>query len=124
MCVVDVLTVSYYTIDMTIIAMYPFLLLRYYFFEIPFRLLRFFIACDVYVLNFLSVPVLIMTFFKPLKNEYRKDLVAFSIGMGIVVKTVLICISLVFLLFLIIFELFFFIFLYVGPVYFLLSLYW
>lgn len=39
---------------------------------------------------------MIRTFFKPLKNEYRKGLVVFSIGMGIFIKTALIFFDLVF----------------------------
>lgn len=38
---------------------------------------------------------MIRTFLKPLKNEYRKGLVAFSIGMGIFVKSILIFVDLV-----------------------------
>lgn len=37
-----------------------------------------------------SVGLLLKTFFKPIKNEYRKGLIAFSIGMGVVIKTVII----------------------------------
>jgi len=105
------------------IALYPLLVLRYYFFEIPFRLIRFFISMDIYLLDFFSVPVLLSTFFKPLKNEYRKDLVVFSIGMGIVVKTFLLILSFVFIVLIICLEIMLFVFLYAGPVYFLLSFY-
>ena len=38
----------------------------------------------------LSIPLFFRTFFKPLKNEYRGDLVGFSIVMGMVIKTILI----------------------------------
>ncbi|MDP1690316.1 MAG: hypothetical protein Q8L52_03935, partial [bacterium] len=47
------------------------------------------------VLQILSLPLMIRTFFKPLKNEYRKGLVAFSIGMGIFIKTILIAVDLI-----------------------------
>lgn len=47
---------------------------------------------------------MIRTFFKPLKNEYRKGLVVFSIGMGIFVKTVLIFVDLTIFLFVIFVE--------------------
>lgn len=47
---------------------------------------------------------MVRTFFKPLKNEYRKGLVAFSIGMGIVVKTILIFVDLIVFLFVIFLE--------------------
>ncbi len=47
---------------------------------------------------------MIRTFFKPLKNEYRKGLVVFSIGIGIFVKTVFIIMDLLLFLTLIFFE--------------------
>jgi len=43
-----------------------------------------------YFSNLLSFRILIVTFFKPLKNEYREDLVVFSRVVGIVVKTLII----------------------------------
>lgn len=46
-----------------------------------------------YAANLLSVPLLIKTFFKPLKNEYRDGLVLFSIIMGMIIKLVLLLIS-------------------------------
>ncbi len=51
-----------------------------------------------YTANLLSVPILLATFFKPLKNEYRDGLVIFSIGMGMIVKTALLLISTVILI--------------------------
>lgn len=56
----------------------------------------------------LSLPLFLRTFFKPLKNEYRGDLVAFSIGMGILIKTVLILAGLFFMTTLLLFELLFY----------------
>jgi hypothetical protein len=47
---------------------------------------------------------LLQTFFKPLKNEYRKGLVGFSIAMGIVVKSFLIVADLAMLFLLVLFE--------------------
>ncbi|HVT00911.1 MAG TPA: hypothetical protein VHE53_01590 [Patescibacteria group bacterium] len=51
-----------------------------------------------YVATLLSVPLLLRTFFKPLKNEYRDGLVLFSVIMGIIIKTILLSISLSILL--------------------------
>ena len=48
-------------------------------------------------LQILSLSLLIRTFFKPLKNEYRKGLVGFSIIFGMVLKTLLIIVDLIFL---------------------------
>jgi hypothetical protein len=42
------------------------------------------------LLQILSLQLLIRTFFKPLKNEYRKGLVGFSIVFGIILKSALI----------------------------------
>lgn len=49
---------------------------------------------DYAFLHMLSIPLFLRTFFKPLKNEYRGDLVGFSIGMGIVLKSILILVGL------------------------------
>jgi len=51
-----------------------------------------------YATKLLSLGILLRTFFKPIKNEYRAGLVWFSIGMGIVIKAVLIPIILAILL--------------------------
>ena len=42
----------------------------------------------------MSLTLLVQSFFQPLKHEYRKGLVGFSIGMGIVFKGILITIAL------------------------------
>jgi len=47
---------------------------------------------------------MVRTFFKPLKNEYRKGLVVFSIGMGMFVKTILILVDLIIYYFVIFLE--------------------
>jgi hypothetical protein len=51
-----------------------------------------------YTANLLSIPLLLKTFFKPLKNEYREGLVLFSVLMGMAVKSFLLLISLFILL--------------------------
>jgi hypothetical protein len=68
----------------------PFLFLKFWFLEAPERLVKYFFSLNHAALQILSLPLMLRTFFKPLKNEYRKGLVGFSIGMGIAVKTVLI----------------------------------
>ena len=50
-----------------------------------------------YVADLLSIRLLFKTYLKPLKNEYRDGLVVFSIGMGLVVKTLLLLVSAVIL---------------------------
>jgi hypothetical protein len=77
----------------------PFLFLKFWFIEAPLRLIRFFFSLNHAALQVLSLPLMIRTFFKPLKNEYRKGLVWFSIGMGVGIKTVLIFVDLIIYLF-------------------------
>ena len=46
-----------------------------------------------YIANLLSVPLLLKTFFKPLKSEYREGLVIFSIVMGIAIKLLILAVT-------------------------------
>lgn len=68
----------------------PLLFLRFWFVDAPIRLFQYFLTVNHAVLQILSLPLLIRTFFKPLKNEYRKGLVAFSVVFGMILKSVLI----------------------------------
>jgi len=90
------------------IYLYPLYFLYFWYFYIPKRLIHTFIDVILYFFQLLSVSLLIKTFFRPLKNEYRGDLVIFSIGMGIVVKTVLIPISLLLIAVVVMIEVFIF----------------
>jgi hypothetical protein len=82
----------------------PLLFLRFWFLEAPLSILRYFASLNRAVLHFLSLPLFLRTFFKPLKNEYRQGLVGFSIGMGIAVKSVLILFDLAAFAFILILE--------------------
>ncbi|MGI8420077.1 MAG: hypothetical protein ACR2LN_05545 [Candidatus Levyibacteriota bacterium] len=82
----------------------PIIFLRFWFFESPLALLQFFLSLNGSFFQLFSLPLLLRTFFKPLKNEYRQGLVGFSIGMGIVVKSVLIVADLAMLFLLLVFE--------------------
>lgn len=82
----------------------PLLFLKFWYIDAPLRLVKYFFSVNHAVLQILSLPIMIRTYFKPLKNEYRKGLVVFSIGMGIFVKTVLIFVDLVVFLFVIFLE--------------------
>ena len=73
----------------------PFYILAFWFGQAPIALLRYFKAFNRAFFDFFSVPMLLRTFFRPVKNEYRKGLVGFSIGMGIAVKSCIILTSLV-----------------------------
>lgn len=55
--------------------------------EAPRGLISFFASLNNAFLQLFSLPLLIRTYFKPWKNEYRKGLVGFSIAMGMFVKT-------------------------------------
>jgi hypothetical protein len=68
----------------------PFDVLKFWYFDAPLELIRFFLSLNASFNQLFSLPLLLRTFFKPIKNEYRKGLVGFSIGMGIVVKSALI----------------------------------
>jgi hypothetical protein len=82
----------------------PVLFLRFWFLEAPFRLIKYFLSLNHAILQILSVPILLRTFFKPLKNEYRKGLVLFSLVFGIIVKSSLLFIDLIVFGFIILLE--------------------
>jgi hypothetical protein len=73
----------------------PFYFLAFWFGEAPLRFIHYFIKVNKAFFQFFSVPLLLRTFFQPIKNEYRRGLVGFSIGMGIVLKTMIIVAALV-----------------------------
>lgn len=68
----------------------PVLFFKFWFLDAPIRLIRFFLSVNHATLQILSLPLMVRTFFKPLKNEYRKGLVVFSIFFGIFMKSALI----------------------------------
>lgn len=82
----------------------PLAFLKFWFFDSPVALFLFFSSLNSSFLQLCSLPLLLRTFFKPLKNEYRKGLVGFSIAMGIFVKSVLILADLAILFLLLLFE--------------------
>ncbi len=78
--------------------------LRFWFLEAPKGLIAFFASVNSSFMSLFSLPVLVKTYFKPWKNEYRKGLVGFSIGMGIFVKTFVILADVILLIALILLE--------------------
>jgi hypothetical protein len=68
------------------ILLYPYFLVVFWYREFLPRCVKRSFEVFAYALELLSVPLLLSTFFKPLKGEYREGLVAFSIAMGIFVK--------------------------------------
>lgn len=82
----------------------PFVFFRFWFWEAPISLLFYFVSLNTAFLQLFSLPLMLKTFFKPLKNEYRKGLVGFSIGMGITIKSMLIFVDVLILFILLILE--------------------
>ena len=82
---------------------YPFYLIAFWYRDVFGGLINFFILFNRYTVSLLSIPLLLRTFFKPLKNEYRDGLVVFSTVFGIFIKAflVLITTSIVFVILLI-----------------------
>src|SRR5258706_4109807 len=67
----------------------PFLItdfLVFWFYEAPKGLFLYFGSFNTAFLKLFSFRLLVSTFFKPWKNEYRKGLIGFSIGMGMFIK--------------------------------------
>ncbi len=83
----------------------PLNFLKFWFIEAPASILSFFLSLNKAFLQLFSLPLLVKTYFKPWKNEYRQGLVGFSIAMGMFIKTFVILADLVLFLFLLIIEL-------------------
>ena len=67
--------------------MLPLQFLKFWFYQAPHELLAIFLSLNNAFLQLFSLPLLVKTYFKPWKNEYRKGLVGFSRGMGMFIKT-------------------------------------
>lgn len=83
----------------------PLALLRFWFLEAPIGLVGFFGSLNKAFLQLFSLPLLVRTYFKPWKNEYREGLVGFSIGMAMFIKTFVILTDIVLLFLLLAVEL-------------------
>jgi hypothetical protein len=84
----------------------PFIFLQFWFLEVPTSIIKFFFSLNKYFLQLVSLSLLVKTFFRPWKNEYREGLVGFSIGMGIFIKSVVILIDIFMFLILLSLEIF------------------
>lgn len=82
----------------------PLIFLKFWFLEAPLGLIAFFTSLNSAFLRLFSLTLLIKTYFKPWKNEYREGLVGFSIGMGMFIKTFVILADIVLLFGLLFFE--------------------
>jgi hypothetical protein len=76
----------------------PLTFLKFWYFDSPREMIGYFVSVNKAFLKLFSLPLLIKTFFKPLKNEYRQGLVRFSIIMGVMIKSVLIFVDVLLLM--------------------------
>ena len=72
---------------------YPLYLILFWYKDVLSGALNFFAQLNRYAASLLSIPLILKTFFKPLKNEYREGLVLFSVLAGIFIKSFLLLIS-------------------------------
>lgn len=91
------------------IILLPFYILKFWYLEAPINLLIYFFHLNKAFFNLFSLPLMIRTFFRPWKNEYRKGLIRFSIFMGIVFKTMFIIADIFLFAFLLMLEIVLFI---------------
>jgi len=82
----------------------PLTFLKFWYLEAPIGILGFFGSLNSAFLQLFSLPLLVRTYFKPWKSEYRKGLVGFSIGMGMFVKSIVIITDILLLFLLLLFE--------------------
>jgi hypothetical protein len=61
----------------------------FWFIDAPKGLIDYFSSLNIALLKYFSFRLLLTTFFKPWKNEYRDGLVGFSLAMGMIVKGML-----------------------------------
>lgn len=82
----------------------PIDIIAFWYLKAPISLLYFFASVNKQFLTLFSLSLMVKTFFRPWKNEYREGLVGFSIFMGIVFKSIFIFVDLFILLLLLIIE--------------------
>ena len=80
------------------LATLPFVFLRFWYIESPREIIAYFWSLNISYFLLFSVPLLLRTFFQPIKNEYREGLVGFSRAMGMAVKSAIILASLIFVI--------------------------
>ncbi|HSW98030.1 MAG TPA: hypothetical protein VLF89_09460 [Candidatus Saccharimonadales bacterium] len=65
----------------------PLLFLKFWFIDSPKNILGYFGSLNNAFFQLFSLPLLLKTYFKPWKNEYRKNLVVVAVCIGIFIKT-------------------------------------
>lgn len=78
--------------------------IAFWFFEAPLGLIKYFSSLNSAFLRLFSFPILIRTFFKPLKNEYRQGNVELAIILGMIIKTFIIFFDIALLCILLVIE--------------------
>ncbi len=86
----------------------PGMFFHFWYLEAPRELFSYLLSFNNATLHMFSIPLFFRTFFKPLKNEYRGDLVGFSIGMGMALKSILILAGIFLFTGILLFEIFFY----------------
>src|ERR1035437_7326182 len=86
------------------IIVFPLAILKFWYLEAPKNILRFFTALNKAFFSVFSLSLMIKTYFRPWKNEYREGMVKFAIFMGIVIKSLFILADLIIFAGLILFE--------------------
>ena len=82
----------------------PILFLKFWYINSACELFAYAVSLNRAFFKLFSLPLMIKTFFQPLKNEYRPGLVRFSRAMGMVVKSILIVVDVLILTFLLTIE--------------------
>jgi len=65
----------------------PLDLLKFWYLEAPALLFTYLLSLNNAFFGLFSLPLMVRTFFKPWKNEYREGLVGFSVFMGMIIKS-------------------------------------
>jgi hypothetical protein len=94
----------------------PLSILKFWYLEAPKKILGFFIALNKAFLGVFSLSLMVKTYFRPWKNEYREGLVRFAIFMGIAIKSLFILADLILFAGLVLVEIILFIGFLVWPV--------
>jgi len=69
------------------LVLLPLDILKFWYIEAPILLFFYIVSLNKAFFGLFSLPLMLRTFFKPWKNEYRKGLVGFSRFMGMIIKT-------------------------------------
>ncbi|MGA2967747.1 MAG: hypothetical protein ABSD69_01060 [Candidatus Levyibacteriota bacterium] len=95
---------------------FPFIFIKFWYLEAPSNILRFFASLNKAFFGVFSLPLMLKTFFRPWKNEYREGLVGFSIIMGIIIKSLFIFADLILFILLILAEVIMFLIFLIMPI--------